>query len=116
MKMKKMKKKINEKEEEMTVRKGAKRRERARVRRLRKGVCKTIDLVKRVRIHPKRNRASCGRREMKFRRSSNLKTHMRTHAKEKPYECDVCDKAFRDSSNLKTHVRTTAKKPCEFYR
>jgi uncharacterized Zn-finger protein len=64
--------------EEMTVRKGAKRK-------------RTYE---------------CDVCEKRFRASGHLKNHMRIHTNEIPYECDVCEKRFRYSSNLRRHVRT----------
>ena len=58
-------------EEEMTVRKGWKR--------------------KRTQQH------ECDVCEKVFQYPSKLARHMRIHTNERPYECDVCDKAFSDS-------------------
>ena len=75
-------------EEEMTVRKGWKR--------------------KRTQQH------ECDVCEKVFQYPSKLARHMRIHTNERPYECDVCDKAFSDSGHLKTHMRIhTNEKPYE---
>ena len=66
-----------EEEEEITVRKGAKRK--------RGHEC---DVCEKVFIAP-----------------SLLAAHMRTHANEKTYECDVCEKSFTQAGNLKRNMR-----------
>ena len=72
---------VNEqiRKEEMTVRKGAKR---------------------------KRGQHEYGVCEKVFVSASKLAIHVRIHTNEKPYECDVCEKAFRQSCDLKRHKRT----------
>ena len=68
---------VEEGEEEITVRKGAKRK-----------IGHECDVCEKV-----------------FQSPSHLARHMRTHTKEKPYECDVCEKRFSQSSNLTKHMR-----------
>ena len=90
-----------EEEEEITVRKGAKRK--------RGHECDFCEKVFRYPYTCVRTRtrnctnAMCAR---SFRTSGVLKVHVRTHANEKPYECDVCEKRYRQSSGLKYHMRT----------
>jgi hypothetical protein len=69
---------VEEGEEEITVRKGAKRK----------------------RGH------ECDVCEKVFRYPSGLAEHMRTHTNEKPYECDVCKKRYRYAQSLRYHTRT----------
>jgi uncharacterized Zn-finger protein len=69
---------VEEGEEEITVRKGAKRK----------------------RGH------ECDVCEKVFRYPSYLAKHMRTHTKEKPYKCDVCEKRYRYAQSLRYHMRT----------
>ena len=73
-------------EEEMTVRKGAKRK-----RAYECDVCEKV-----------------------FRYPSKLAEHMRTHTKEKPYECDVCEKRFTsiwcfENPHAYSHERETVR-------
>ena len=88
--------------EEMTVRKGAKRKRGQRE----KVFAKPSGLVRRVRIHTDEKPYECDVCEKRFSQSGNLQTHVRIHANEKPYECDVCEKRFRQYGDLKRHVRT----------
>ena len=67
-----------EEEEEITVRKGAKRK----------------------RGH------ECDVCEKVFRYPSQLTRHMRTHTNEKPFECHVCEKRYRYAQSLRYHMRT----------
>ena len=77
---------VEEGEEEITVREGAKRK-----------IGHECDVCGKV-----------------FRYPSGLARHMRTHTNERPYECDVCDKAFHLSGGLKIHMRIhTNERPYE---
>ena len=73
---------VEEGEEEITVREGAKRK-----------IGHECDVCEKV-----------------FRSPSHLARHMRTHTNEKPYECDVCWKCFSQSQHLKRHMRIHTKK------
>ena len=77
---------VEEGEEEITVREGAKRK-----------IGHECDVCEKV-----------------FRYPSSLARHMRTHTNDKPYECDVCWKCFSQLGNLKVHMRIhTNEKPYE---
>ena len=93
-------------EEEMTVRKGWKRKRGHECDVCEKVFVTPSKLATHMRTHTNEKPYECDVCEMRFRQSGHLKTHMRIHTNEKPYECDVCDKAFRDSGTLKRHKRT----------
>ena len=95
-------------EEEMTVRKGWKRK---RTQQHECDVCEKVfvspsKLAEHMRIHTNERPYACDVCEMRFRQSQHLKAHKRIHTNEKPYECDVCQKRFRRSDHLKSHKRT----------
>ena len=102
---------VNEqmRKEEMTVRKGAKRKRGQHEC----GVCEKVfvsasKLAIHVRIHTNEKPYECDVCEKRFSESGTLKKHMRIHTNERPYECDVCEKSFRRSDHLKKHLRTHA--------
>ena len=92
--------------EEMTVRKGAKRKRAYECDVCEKAFRYPSKLAEHMRIHTKEKPYECDVCDKAFRDSGHLKIHMRIHTNEKPYECDVCEKRFRISSNLRRHVRT----------
>ena len=94
-----------EEEEEITVRKGAKRKRGHECDVCEKAFESPSALTIHMRTHTNEKPYECDVCEMKFRRSDTLKDHMRTHTKEKPYECDVCEKRLTQAGNLKTHMR-----------
>ncbi|CAL6352796.1 unnamed protein product [Bathycoccus prasinos] len=60
-----------------------------------------------VRKGAKRKRGhECDVCEKVFRYPSYLARNMRTHTKEKPYKCDVCEKRYRYAQSLRYHMRT----------
>ena len=95
-------------EEEMTVRKGWKRK---RTQQHECDVCEKVfrypsKLAEHMRTHTKETPYECDVCEKRFTQSGNLKTHMRIHTNERPYECHLCEKSYRQSSTLRYHMRT----------
>ena len=92
--------------EEMTVRKGAKRKRAYECDVCEKAFRYPSKLAEHMRIHTKEKPYECDVCDKAFRDSGHLKIHMRIHTNEKPYECEVCEERFTTSGNLQRHVRT----------
>ena len=95
-----------EEEEEITVRKGAKRKRGHECDFCEKVFKYPSYLARHMRTHTKDKPYECDVCEKRFSRSDYLKVHMRIHTNEKPYECHLCEKRYRTSGALKVHMRT----------
>ena len=97
---------VEEGEEEITVREGAKRKIGHEC-----DVCGKVfrypsGLARHMRTHTNERPYECDMCEKRFRQLDHLTKHRRTHTKEKPYECEVCEKRYRSANGLWYHMRT----------
>ena len=96
---------VEEGEEEIAVREGAKRKIGHEC-----DVCEKVfrypsSLARHMRTHTNEKPYECDVCEKRFRQSHHLQSHKLIHTGEKPYECDMCEKRFRRSDTMKRHVR-----------